>query len=303
MAEELPYHEPALLSECLEGLAIVADGVYVDATFGGGGHARAILRQLGANGRLLAFDQDEEAEAQAPEDERLLFARANFRYLSRFLRLYGLEEVDGVLADLGVSFHQFDEGSRGFSYRYDAPLDMRMNTGASLTAETVVNTYAPEALQQVLGQYGEVRNARTVAQRIAEQRERQPMHTTGELVTLLDPLVRGNRQRYLSQVFQALRIEVNDELGALKEFLESAMQALRPGGRMVIISYHSLEDRLVKHFFRTGNFSGKHEKDFYGNIIRPLQPVNRRPIVPSDEEVARNPRARSAKLRVAEKTA
>jgi len=299
--ERQPYHEPALLAESLDGLAIRPDGFYVDATYGGGGHSRAILNALGEDGKLMAFDQDADAEGQVSNDERLIFVKANFRYLRRFLRYYGIDGVDGVLADLGISFHQIDEADRGFSYRFDAHLDMRMNRAAGKTAADVLNSYRADELQKLLGLYGEVRNARTVAQRIEQVRQVQPLRTTGDLVALLEPLIRGNRQRYLAQVFQALRIEVNDELGALREFLEQACDALKSGGRMAIISYHSLEDRLVKNFFKTGDWEGEAHKDFYGNLVRPLEPVTRRPIVPSPEEVDKNPRARSARLRVAEK--
>jgi 16S rRNA (cytosine1402-N4)-methyltransferase len=299
--ERQPYHEPALLAESLDGLAIRPDGFYVDATYGGGGHSRAILDALGEDGKLMAFDQDADAEGQVSNDERLIFVKANFRYLRRFLRYYGIDGVDGVLADLGISFHQIDEADRGFSYRFDAHLDMRMNRAAGKTAADVLNSYRSDELQKLLGLYGEVRNARTVAQRIEQVRQVQPLRTTGDLVALLEPLIRGNRQRYLAQVFQALRIEVNDELGALREFLEQACDALKSGGRMAIISYHSLEDRLVKNFFKTGDWEGEAHKDFYGNLVRPLEPVTRRPIVPSPEEVDKNPRARSARLRVAEK--
>lgn len=299
--ERQPYHEPALLAESLDGLAIRPGGFYVDATYGGGGHSRAILDALGEDGKLMAFDQDADAEGQVSNDERLIFVKANFRYLRRFLRYYGIDGVDGVLADLGISFHQIDEADRGFSYRFDAHLDMRMNRAAGKTAADVLNSYRADELQKLLGLYGEVRNARTVAQRIEQVRQVQPLRTTGDLVALLEPLIRGNRQRYLAQVFQALRIEVNDELGALREFLEQACDALKSGGRMAIISYHSLEDRLVKNFFKTGDWEGEAHKDFYGNLVRPLEPVTRRPIVPSPEEVDKNPRARSARLRVAEK--
>ncbi|MGA1581765.1 MAG: 16S rRNA (cytosine(1402)-N(4))-methyltransferase RsmH [Saprospiraceae bacterium] len=299
--ERQPYHEPALLAESLDGLAIRPDGFYVDATYGGGGHSRAILDALGEDGKLMAFDQDADAEGQVSNDERLIFVKANFRYLRRFLSYYGIDGLDGVLADLGISFHQIDEGDRGFSYRFDAHLDMRMNRAAGKTAADVLNSYRADELQKLLGLYGEVRNARTVAQRIEQVRQVQPLRTTGDLVALLEPLIRGNRQRYLAQVFQALRIEVNDELGALREFLEQACDALKSGGRMAIISYHSLEDRLVKNFFKTGDWEGEAHKDFYGNLVRPLEPVTRRPIVPSPEEVDKNPRARSARLRVAEK--
>lgn len=297
----MAYHEPVLASESIEALKIRPDGTYVDATFGGGGHAALILAQLGGKGRLIGFDQDEDAARNAPADERFVFVNHNFRFLKRFLRLHGVRQVDGILADLGVSSHQLDQPQRGFSYRYESALDMRMNQTGEQTAADVLNTYAAEELQRVLGEYGEVRNARTVASRILEAREHRPFENMADLLALLDPLVRGHRNRYLSQVFQALRIEVNDEMGALTEFLDQSLEVLSPGGRLAVIAYHSVEDRLVKNFLKTGNVEGKVEKDFYGNIHRPFHQVVKKPVVPKEEEILRNPRARSAKLRVGER--
>ncbi|MCB0587033.1 MAG: 16S rRNA (cytosine(1402)-N(4))-methyltransferase RsmH [Phaeodactylibacter sp.] len=297
----MAYHEPVLASESVEALAIRPGGTYVDATFGGGGHSRLILEKLGEEGRLLGFDQDEDALANVPEDERFTFVHHNFRFLKRFLRLHRIREVDGILADLGVSSHQLDVAERGFSYRFDAALDMRMNQQQEKTAATVVNTYEPAALQEVFSRYGEVRNARTLAQRLLQEREHRPIETIGAFLAAVEPVIRGHRARYLSQAFQALRIEVNDEMGALQEFLEQSLELLRPQGRLVVITYHSVEDRMVKNYLKAGNFEGRQEKDFYGNILRPFRLITRKAVVPSEEEVKRNPRARSAKLRVGEK--
>ncbi|MCB0599483.1 MAG: 16S rRNA (cytosine(1402)-N(4))-methyltransferase RsmH, partial [Phaeodactylibacter sp.] len=244
----MAYHEPVLASESIGALAIRPEGVYVDATFGGGGHSGLILEKLGPEGRLLGFDQDEDALANVPGDERFTFVHHNFRFMKRFLRLHRINEVDGILADLGVSSHQLDVPERGFSYRFDAALDMRMSRQQEKTAATVVNSYGPDALQEVFSRYGEVRNARTLAQRIAEEREHRPIETIGAFLAVVEPVVRGHRARYLSQVFQALRIEVNDEMGVLKEFLEQALDVLKPGGRLAVITYHSIEDRMVKNF-------------------------------------------------------
>lgn len=297
----MAYHEAVLASESADALAIRPEGIYVDATFGGGGHSRLILGKLGDKGRLLGFDQDEDALANVPDDGRFTFVHHNFRFLKRFLRLHRVSEVDGILADLGVSSHQLDVAERGFSYRFDAALDMRMNRQQEKTAATVVNTYEPDALQEVFSRYGEVRNARTLAQRIAERRQPHPIETVGQLVAVAEPAIRGPRARYLSQAFQALRIEVNDEMGALREFLEQSLEALKAGGRLAVITYHSVEDRMVKNFFKAGNFEGRQEKDFYGNIQRPFRVLTKKAVAPSAEEVQRNPRARSAKLRAAEK--
>ncbi len=295
------YHEPVMAEEALQGLSIHPDGVYVDATFGGGGHSRLILNSLSGKGRLIAFDQDEDAKANLPQDGRLEFVPHNFRLLRKFLRLAGVKAVDGILADLGVSSHQLDEGTRGFSYRFDHALDMRMNRLEPRTAATVLNTYSPEDLQELFSAYGEVRNARSLAMRIASERSHREIKTVGDLLAIAEPLVRGHRQRYLSQVFQALRIEVNDEMGALTEFLEQSLDILKPGGRLVVIAYHSLEDRLVKHFLKTGNVDGEIEQDDFGNIFRPFRVIAKKAIEPSPEEIERNPRSRSAKLRIGEK--
>ncbi|HQU57938.1 MAG: 16S rRNA (cytosine(1402)-N(4))-methyltransferase RsmH [Phaeodactylibacter sp.] len=297
----MAYHLPVLATESIDALAIAPDGIYVDATFGGGGHSRLILDKLGPKGRLLGFDQDEDALANVPDDERFTFAHHNFRFLKRFLRLHGIREVHGILADLGVSSHQLDVAERGFSYRFEANLDMRMNQQGEKSAAVLLNTYEPEALQEVFSKYGEVRNARSLAQRIFAERHHRPIQTIGEFVGIVEPLIRGNRARYLSQVFQALRIEVNDEMGALQEFLEQSLEVLRPGGRIAIIAYHSVEDRMVKNFLKAGNVEGKQEKDYYGNINRPINVLTKKAVQPSEEEIARNPRARSAKLRVGEK--
>lgn len=298
----MTYHLPVLAQESVDALQIQPNGVYVDVTFGGGGHSRLMLEQLGPEGRLLAFDQDPDAKVNVPEDERLTFFPYNFRFLKRFLKLEGIREVDGVLADLGVSSHQFDSPERGFSYRFDAELDMRMGPAVGArTAADVLNTETAERLQQIFGEYGEVRNAKTLALRIAEVREQRPFQFIADLLEVAEALARGNKIRYLSQVFQALRIEVNDEMGALEELLHAATDILRPGGRLVVISYHSLEDRMVKHFMKTGNASGEQDKDFYGNIRRPYKVISKKALVPNDDEIQKNTRARSARLRVAEK--
>lgn len=297
----MTYHVPAMPNESLEGLAIAQDGIYVDATFGGGGHSRLILKELGDNGRLLGFDQDQDALQNVPDDGRFTFVQHNFRYLRRFLKLYGIRQVDGILADLGVSSHQLDEGTRGFSYRFDHDLDMRMNQTEGATAADVVNERTEEELVRIFSEYGEVRNSRTLAGGLVQARDAKRITTVGDLLTAMEPYIRGSRNKYLSQVFQALRIEVNDEMGALGDFLEQSLDVLRPGGRLVIISYHSLEDRLVKNFLRSGNLQGEQEKDFYGNISRPFRVLTKKALFPTAEEVKDNPRARSARLRVGEK--
>lgn len=297
----MTYHEPVLAKECIEALRIDPAGTYVDATFGGGGHSALILEKLGDRGRLFGFDQDEDALRNVPQDERFTFVQHNFRYLKRFMRLYGVSELDGILADLGVSSHQLDEATRGFSYRFDSELDMRMNRQGDLTAAGVLNTYTADRLQEVFSRYGEVRNAKTLAGGIVAGRDSKEYRTVADFLAVVDPLVRGHKPRYLSQVFQALRIEVNDEMGALKEFLEQALELLKAGGRLAVISYHSVEDRMVKNFIKTGNAEGKLEKDFYGNILRPFRMEPKKPLAPSPEEVKRNPRARSARLRVGER--
>lgn len=296
--EPTVYHIPALLAESMDGLAIKPDGIYVDVTFGGGGHSRAILERLGPNGRLVGMDQDMDAWANRLADDRFTFVHGNFAYLKNFLRYYGLRHVDGILADLGVSFHHFDDVERGFTFRADAPLDMRMNQGSSFTAGDLVNTYTEEQLADVLYLYGELRQSRRLAAAIAKAR---PVTSTGALVDTVRPLLKPSQQKKeLSMVFQALRIEVNGELEVLRRLLEQSVELLNPGGRLAVITYHSLEDRLVKNFMRSGNIEGKMEKDFYGRLTTPLRAVGK-VIAPADDEVERNPRSRSAKLRVAEK--
>lgn len=300
MSEEV-YHVPALLPECLEGLDLRPGGVYVDATFGGGGHSRAILQQLDATGRLLGFDQDLDARANVPDDPRFIFIHSNFRYLRNQLRFEGALPVDGILADLGVSFHHFDNAGRGFSFRADAPLDMRMNRGAERTAADIVNYYDAAQLRLILRNFGDLRNPRPVAAAIERARAEAPLLTTGALADAVRPTLNPRREKKeLAQVFQALRIEVNGEMDALRIFLEQTATVLRPGGRLCIITYHSLEDRMVKNFMRTGNISGQAEKDFFGVTSSPWRLITRQPIEPSEEEVERNPRSRSAKLRIAE---
>ncbi|MEM7575086.1 MAG: 16S rRNA (cytosine(1402)-N(4))-methyltransferase RsmH [Bacteroidota bacterium] len=299
----MAYHVPVLAHECVEQLQLRPEGIYVDVTFGGGGHSRLILEAMATapGSRLYGFDQDEDARANALPDDRFTFVVANFRHLRNYLRLYGVTQIDGLLADLGVSSHQFDQAERGFSFRFDAELDMRMSQAADRTAADVVNHYSPEDLQAVLGEYGEVRNARTLALAIAEAREQNPIETIQDLLQIMGPLIRGQRNRYLAQVFQALRIEVNDEMGALRDLLTQTTELLKPGGRLVVMSYHSLEDRIVKNFLKTGNAEGTMVKDEYGNIDRPYKILTKKPILPSETEIANNPRARSAKLRVGER--
>ncbi|MFP4089840.1 MAG: 16S rRNA (cytosine(1402)-N(4))-methyltransferase RsmH [Cyclobacteriaceae bacterium] len=294
------YHKSVLLEESVDGLVHKPDGTYVDLTFGGGGHSAEILKRL-KGGRLFAFDQDQDAAANA-EGMDLTFIQANFRYLRRYLKLHGLTQVDGLLADLGVSSHQFDVPERGFSTRFEADLDMRMDQQAERSAREVVNTYSEKQLHQILGMYGEVRNAKTLAQAMVAARTNQPLETVEELKEVLRKYApRGKEAKYYAQVFQALRIEVNDEIKALEEMLEQSIEVLAPGGRLVILSYHSLEDRLVKNMINKGNLRGEVEKDFYGNPRLPLRPVTRKPVLPSEAEIRENSRARSAKLRIAEK--
>ena len=295
------YHNPVLLQESVDGLDIKKDGVYVDVTFGGGGHSKEILKRLGEGGKLFAFDQDEDALQNAIDDERFQLINQNFRYLKQYLKFYGIRKVDGILADFGVSSHQFDEAERGFSTRFNADLDMRMNRSGELSAFEVVNNYPQEELASVLFQYGELRNANAMAKTIVEAREQNPIKTTDDLKTVLKRfLPKMKENKILAQIYQAIRIEVNQEIEALKEFLEQVPEVLKEGGRLSMISYHSLEDRLVKRFIRDGRFEGEPEKDFYGNINVPLKKVGGL-IVPSAEEIARNNRARSAKLRIAER--
>lgn len=293
------YHTTVLLNEAVDGLAIKEDGIYVDATFGGGGHSRLILEKLGPEGRLIAFDQDADAWKNKPDDARLIPVTENFKYMRRFLRLHGYGEVDGVLADLGVSSFQFDTGERGFSIRFDGPLDMRMDKRSELTAATVIGTYTEAQLLQLFEQYGEVRNSKQLAKHIVEQRRASKVQTIEGLKGMLGPVIRGNPNKYLAQVFQALRIEVNDELGALKELLQQAAQSLRPGGRLSVISFHSLEDRIVKQYIKRGRWDEPKE---YEEAVTPLLvPVNAKPIEPTEQEIKHNPRSRSAKLRVGER--
>jgi len=299
----MEYHRPVLLEECIEALAIKPDGIYVDVTFGGGGHSALIASKL-TTGKLYSFDQDRDAEEQSKkiDSPAFTFVRANFRDLKKYLRLYRVKEVDGILADLGVSSHQFNEAERGFSTRFDGPLDMRMDPEAGVPASEVVNTYSQEQLHRLFGIYGEVKNAKTLAGVIVAQRARKPILTIGDFKQAISTCIpRGKENKYLAQVFQALRIEVNDELKALEEMLEQAAEVLKPGGRLVVMSYHSLEDRLVKNFIAKGKFFGEVEKDLFGNEKKPLEAVNRKPIVPSEQELLENSRSRSAKLRIAEK--
>mgnify|MGYP001183680434 FL=1 len=298
----MAYHVPVLLAESIEGLRIKPKGIYIDLTFGGGGHSRAIIRNLSSKGRLIAFDQDKEALTNRIEDPRFKLVNANFKYLYNYLRYLGVVQVDGILADLGVSSHHFDSPDRGFSYRTDGPLDMRMNRSAQLTAAEVVNSYQPERLKEILEQYGEVPNAKKVVGVICRERERKPIETVQQLRDLVSPLFPVKTlNKELSKFFQAIRIEVNREIESLQRMIGQAADMLVPGGRFVVISYHSLEDRLVKNFFKSGNFEGEVSKDFYGNVISPFRLVNRKVIVPSDAEIEENPRARSAKLRIGEK--
>ena len=300
----MAYHVPVLADESVGFLNLRPGGVYVDATFGGGGHSRFILEQAGSQDiRLFGFDQDEEAAANALDDSRFTFVAANFRNLTNFLRLYGVRQIDGLLADLGVSSHQFDQAERGFSFRFDAELDMRMGKGsADRSAADVVNHYSPEDLQKVFGEYGEVRNARSLALAVAEAREQAPIVTIQDLLQVVNPWVRGQRPRYLAQVFQALRIEVNDEIGALTDLLAQATNLLIPQkGRLSVISYHSLEDRITKNFLKTGNAEGAVTKDFYGKIDRPYRILTKKPVLPDAGEIRTNSRARSAKLRAGER--
>lgn len=297
----MDYHLPVMLNECIEGLNVRPDGTYMDATFGGGGHSRAILSRLGEGGRLIAFDQDADALANALDDPRFTLLNENFRHAKSFLRLHGVRKVDGILADLGVSSHQFDVADRGFSTRYDGALDLRMDQRQELTARDIVNTADEQELERLLRLYGELPNARQMARAIVVARANKSIDTTFDLREAVSRhLPRGMENKYLAMLFQALRIEVNGELDALQALLKQSVELLNPGGRVVVVSYHSLEDRLVKNFFKTGNFEGVLEKDFYGNPIVPLKVVTRKAVVASEEELQRNNRSRSAKLRVAE---
>lgn len=296
------YHIPALLQESVNALNIQPDGVYVDVTFGGGGHSREILTHLNENGQLFGFDQDLDALQNVPNDNRFTFVHGNFRFLSNFMRYYHVPQINGILADLGVSFHHFDEAKRGFSFRFDGKADMRMNRDSEKDASFILNNYDQEKLANLLYEYGELRNSRKIAAGIINYRKQATIQTTGELVEVVKPfLSKKQEKKELAQVFQALRMEVNCETDALKEMLQQALSILKPGGRIAVISYHSLEDRLVKNFFRTGNFEGVQQKDFYGNLETPFVLINKKQIIPSEEEIQINPRSRSAKLRIAEK--
>lgn len=296
------YHIPALLPETIEALNLQPEGTYVDATFGGGGHSRAILDRLGDNGHLLSFDQDEEAVANAFSDPRFTMIHGNFRFLRNYLRYYRHDSVDGILADLGVSFHHFDDAERGFSFRYDGPLDMRMNRRARNTAARIIADSTEEELERLFRLYGELKQARRIARAIVAARSEAPVDTVDRLLQATRPLINPRQEKKeLAQLFQALRIEVNDEIHALRAFLQQALQSLRPGGRLAVITYHSLEDRLVKNFMRTGNLSGDEAKDFFGRNLSPMKLLTSKPIAPTDDEIQRNPRSRSAKLRVAVK--
>lgn len=303
----MDYHIPALLNECMTGLNIDPEGIYVDVTFGGGGHSKAIFDQL-TTGKLLVFDQDVDAKANAKplmEDKRersFTFIESNFRHLKKYLRFHGVTQVDGILADLGVSFHQFDQAERGFSTRFESELDMRMDQRQRKTAIEVLNESSEADLVHLLSAYGEIKNARTLAARIVQARTVSKLARTEQLKeAALQVAPKGKEIKYLAQLYQAIRIEVNDEMGVVKDLLDQSVEVLKPGGRLVVISYHSLEDRLIKNFMNTGDFKGKQEKDFYGNLLRPLDPVNRKPIVPEQDEINVNNRSRSAKLRIAEK--
>lgn len=300
--KEFTYHVPVLLEESVNGMNLQPNGIYVDVTFGGGGHSKEILRQGDSSIRLLSFDQDEDAEKNIVNDDRFTFVRSNFRYLHNFLRYYGVEKVDAILADLGVSSHHFDDSERGFSFRFEGKLDMRMNKRAGITAAEIVNTYDEERLADIFYLYGELKNSRKLAAAIVKARKARQIITIGDFLEIVKPLFgREREKKELAKVFQALRIEVNQEMEALKEMLNAAIETLKPGGRLVVITYHSLEDRMVKNIIKTGNIEGKTLQDYFGNIQTPFRMVNNKVIVASDEEVARNPRSRSAKLRIAEK--
>ncbi len=296
------YHVPVLLQEVIDGLKIIPSGTYVDCTFGGGGHSKKILEKLNAAGKLIVFDQDEDARKNAPNDERVIFVPHNFRHLQRFLRFHKIEKVNGILADLGVSSHQFNEAERGFSTRFDALLDMRMNQNENITAADILNDFSEGKLHKIFEKYGEVTNSKTLAKTITELRKTQSLNTINEFKNAIYPIVKGNPEKYFAQVFQALRIEVNDELTVLKEMLLQSVQVLEDGGRIAVITFHSLEDRIVKDFFKNGNFKDEQEQDLFGNKTKSeLKVITKKPIVPSAEELKMNPRARSSKLRIAEK--
>jgi 16S rRNA (cytosine1402-N4)-methyltransferase len=298
------YHIPALLDACMQGLDIKPDGTYVDVTFGGGGHSRAIMERLGPDGRLYGVDQDMDAWNNRLDDPRFTFVHSNFAYIKNFMRFYGVNAVDGILADLGVSFHHFDDESRGFSFRFDSPLDMRMNRDSAFDARQLLASYSEARLADVLYLYGELRQSRRMAAALVRARAQQPIATVSQLLEVMKPFIKPSQEKKeLAQLFQALRIEVNHELDVLQRLLEQALDLLKPGGRLAVITYHSLEDRLVKNFIRSGNIEGRIEKDFFGRVDAPLRAVNNRVIVPDEAEVEANPRSRSAKLRIAERVA
>lgn len=302
MKNNTEYHNPVMLKECLEGLNLRPDGIYVDVTFGGGGHSQAIFKLLNSSGTLIAFDQDEDAKANLWQADNFKFVESNFSFLRNQLKFLGISKVDGILADLGVSSHQFDDGTRGFSIRTNDPLDMRMNQKSSKTAKHIVNEYVMEELARVFGQYGEIKNAGKLARHIISARESQAIETTGDLMTICKSLAPQYKEnKYFAQLFQGLRIEVNDEMKALEDFLLQTQDVIKPGGRLVVMSYHSLEDRPVKNWMKRGSLDGKIEKDFFGNVLKPFTEINRHPIEASEEEKTQNNRARSAKLRIAER--
>lgn len=300
--EETPYHIPVLLQTCADALVLTPGGTYADLTFGGGGHSKEILERLNSNGRLFAFDQDSDTLQHAPQDPRFTFILSNFRFLTNWMHYYNIPQLNGIIADLGVSAHHLDDARRGFSFRYSAPLDMRMNTNATLTAADVVNTYSPNSLTNIFRNYGELKNASLLAKRITDARVQKPILTTQALADTVSPMLdHKNKKRNLSQIFQALRIEVNQEMQSLAQMLTAAVTLLAPGARLVVLSYHSLEDRMVKNIIKTGNVEGIVSRDFFGRTHCPLKAVNVKPIVPNTDELQANPRSRSAKLRVAEK--
>ena len=302
MENNTTYHIPVMLQECIEGLSIHPDGTYVDVTFGGGGHAKEIYKKLSSKGKLIVFDQDPDAKANAWEADNFYFIAANFAFISNHLRMMGIKHVDGILADLGVSSHQFDEETRGFSIRANAPLDMRMNKEGELSAEYVVNEYSERDLMNLFRTYGELSNARRITNEILKARAAKKIKTTAELMEILGPCApRFKEHKFFAQVFQAIRIEVNQELEVLEKFLLQMEECIQPGGRLVVMSYHSLEDRLVKNYMKRGSIHGEITKDFFGNVLKPFSEINRHPIIPSEEEIERNTRARSAKLRIAER--
>ncbi len=296
------YHETVLLNEAIEGLNIQPDGIYADVTFGGGGHTKAILEQLSTKGRLFAFDQDKDARANIIKDDRLIFIPENFRHIRKFLRLHGIKQLQGIIADLGVSWHQINTPKRGFSTRFDEHLlDMRMNENIPLTARSIVNQYTSATLLTIFKNYGELPNSAPLAKAISKARQLRPIETVEQLKTIAEPFVRGKKHKYYAQLFQALRIEVNDEMGALKDLLKQSALLLSPEGRLVVIAYHSIEDRLVKNYVKRGSFDGIEEKDIFGHSHKPFKAINKKVIVPSTEEIYRNPKSRSAKMRIAEK--